>query len=201
MRDDGTGFHPTKDALTAIWFDLWKKYFEDVPPSPMAGVTRKILWDYWRKWTEVRDEGEFEDFLNWLFKNWHALGAGSFNWMSDFPKQPAVEMIISASLRSAFERAYRDKEQLKVFQKMEPHERKLKKLIEEDGLDPAKAREIIERQFVEVGQVKVLKEEYKKLAFAKENFRRERTAATARRAKRRKKKKTKPLKVTDWKDE
>jgi hypothetical protein len=111
---------------------------------PKASVA--ILHTYWKNWVEARNEGEFIEYLEWLFDNWNALRVGSFAWMTNYPKAPALRMIVSGKLRAYYEEAYREKEALAIWRKLEPHERRIRDLVE-NGVDPDKAREVVEREF------------------------------------------------------
>ena len=66
--------------------------------------------------------------------------------MTNYPKAPALRMIVSSKLRGYYEEAYREKEALALWRKLEPHERRIRELVE-NGMDPDKAREVVEREF------------------------------------------------------
>ncbi len=146
LRGGQSGFLPSRAALSVSWRELWLRSFPDTPlePLPKAGIA--ILHTYWKNWVEARGDGEFMDYLSWLFENWNALRVGTFSWMTNYPKAPALRMIVSGKLRGYYEEAYREKEALALWRKLEPHERRIRELVE-NGMDPDKAREVVEREF------------------------------------------------------
>lgn len=199
LRSNGTGFHPTKAALDATWLHLWQEYFSEANYSPLTKVARQILWTYWRTWTEARKEGEFGDYLGWLFENWQALRVGSFAWMQDFPNTPTPNMLTSGKLRPAFEYAYRKKEEVAQWRKLTPHERELRRLVDEQGMDPERAAEVVEQRLGQADKLREVRQELKRLAYAKEELQRRQRAAS----KRGDKPQDKPTGLprnSDWKD-
>ena len=146
IRHDQSGFLPSRPALIITWRELWLRFFSDVALEPMPKASVAILHTYWKNWVEGRNEGEFIDYLEWLFDNWNALRVGSFAWMTNYPKAPALRMIVSGKLRPYYEEAYREKEAIAIWRKLEPHERRIRDLVE-NGMDPDKAQEVVEREF------------------------------------------------------
>jgi hypothetical protein len=177
LRGDGSGFHPTKAAVDATWLHLWQDNYGDEPLAPLTRVARQILWDYWAKWTMARQAGEFGEYLRWLFENWQALRVGTFAWMKDFPKVPVANMVVSSKLRTAFELAYREKEKIAQWRKQAPHERELARLVDEQGMDPEAAEQLVEQRMGQADQMKELRQEMKRLAYEKETVKRQRQAA------------------------
>lgn len=171
MRKDGTGFLPRKCRVPLFWRELWSRHFPDVPVDPLPVVSQQVLWQYWKAWTECRPFGEFADFLGWVFENWNAIRLGTFAWMTGFPKAPAVRMVTSSKLRPLFEEAYREKEAVALWRKLEPHERKLRELVE-NGMDPDKAREVVERQYATKKELAELKASRERMAVMIETFNR-----------------------------
>lgn len=199
-RKDGTGFLPKQSNVALFWRELWTEHFPDTPLEAMPLVSQKILWQYWRSWTESRGTGEFLEYLTWIFENWNALRLGSFSWMTNFPKAPSVRLVTSAKLRHVFEEAYKAREAIALWRKLEPHERKLRELVE-NGMDPDKAREVVEREYSTAKELKKISEARQKLHIAMETANR-RQSRTPNGASRRRG----PLKMEDhdfgqWKDD
>jgi hypothetical protein len=198
LRKDGTGFHPNKAAILIYWRDLWLSHYPDLPIDPVPKVLLHILWQYWKAWTESRKAGEFEDYLEWVFENWNAVRLGSLGWMADAPKAPAARMLVSSKLRGYFEEAYREKEAVALWRKLEPHERRLQELVEK-GMDPDKARESVEKEFATKKELVELRQARERMSIMLETFNRResRTDAVA--------KERKPLPATKnfkkWEDE
>lgn len=200
LRKDKSGFLPTKARLPLFWRELWLDCFPGVPLDPLPKISANILWTYWRDWTLARSDGEFSDYLRWVFENWNALRVGSFGWATSFPKAPAIRMIVSVKLRPFFEEAYRECEMVAIWRKMEPHERRMAELVEK-GMDPDKAREVVEREFATKKELVELRKARERMSIAMETLaRRERAAASSQNGKR-----TAPLpdakSFNKWKDE
>lgn len=171
LRKDGSGILPTKTALAAMWRSLWMEHFPDLALDAPPQISLHILWQYSKKWTEARKAGEFADYLAWLFENWNAVRLGSFSWMAGAPKAPALRLIVSAKLRAYFEEAYRDKETVALWRKLEPHERRLNELVE-SGMDPDKARESVEKEFASKKELVELHKARQRMSAMLETFNR-----------------------------
>lgn len=198
-RSDASGFVPTRAALAVAWRELWLQHYTDTPLEPLAASSRAILHGYWKSWVESRTTGEFSDYLEWLFTNWNAIRVGTFSWMTSYPKAPAIRMIVSAKLRPYLEEAYREKEAIAIWRKLEPHERKMRELVE-NGMDPDKAQEVVEREFATKKELAELGQARKRLNIMLETFNRREDVST-----RTEKRERKPLasntNFKQWEDE
>lgn len=171
LRANGTGFLPNKNRIPLFWKDLWIEYFPGEQLDPMTLASQQILWQYWKKWTEARSEGEFLDYLTWVFQYWNTIRIGSFAWMQSFPKVPALRMLTSGKLRVFFEEAYRERQTVETLSKLQPHERKLRELVE-GGMAPEHAQEIVDREFASRREAKELRAARDRLAVMMETHHR-----------------------------
>ena len=137
---------PKRSAFPAVWQLKHKEYYPELPPSPVNYLTWKILHQYALNWTMARQEGEFMDFLEWIFANWSALGAGVFRWMKDFPNVPCVRIITNAKLRGFIEEAYTEKEWWARWRKLSDYERMVLHLVQKRGMTQEKAEEFAARR-------------------------------------------------------
>jgi len=200
-RKDGTGFVPTQAATGDIWRSLFEKHFPDAQPENISTLTQRIIWQYWKSWTKARSEGEFLKYLKWLFKNWYSVRVNVFGWMKDCPEQIVARFFVSRTIRAYLEDAWRLKEGIEDMQRMNPKDWKVKQLIKKHGIDYDRAVEIAERQDVNARQMKKMKKEQDKLAFAKQDLERAeiqsaKTIRAMERKAKQKNKKKKPLKLS-----
>ncbi len=178
LRQYKSGFLPSRSALIITWRELWLRFFPDIPLEPLPKTSVSILHTYWKNWVQARNEGEFYDYLEWLFDNWNALRVGTFSWMTGYPKAPALRMIVSSKLRAYYEEAYREKQAIAVWRKLEPHERRIRELVE-NGMDPEKAQQMVEREFATKKELAELSKARQRLSVMMETFNRREDASNA----------------------
>lgn len=162
-RANETGFVPFRGMFPVIWKDMNSSFFPDFEVGPIPHLSLNIIHSYAIAWTNNRKTGEFMEYLNWVFQNWSALGAGVFGWMSEFPLSPSVRIITSKKLRGFIEEAYQKKEMWDAWRKMDEYERKVYHLVNVKGMDSEKAAKVAKK---EVGYV----EQGKELAKAKKEI-------------------------------
>lgn len=194
----GSGFVPTKDAFVIRWKELFRTYFRDDKPAPLSSVVRSIMVKYGKAWTQNREEGEFMDYIEFLFRNWLIIRSTSLGWMSDAPRFPVPEMIVSSKLRRIFEVAYANEERMERLSKMDEMERRVEDLREK-GMDPDKAKEIVAEEFGYADKLKELRVEREKIKVLRDQMRKE--GRIAQRAKPKPKMKNGGGTFADWIDD
>lgn len=157
-RCANSGFVPYRAALPAVWRLKTKQHFPDFAVSPMSKLSLTIFHQYALNWTKARESGEFMEYLEWVFANWRALGAGVFGWMQDFPNTPSVRILTNAKLRTYIEEAYVEREQLARWRKMSEVERNVEHLVHKRGMDRDKATEIVRKRLGYEDELKKLKD-------------------------------------------
>lgn len=165
---DGTesGFVPFKSALAAIWVDLYRTKFPQEAITPLPAITLRIVYLYAKNWTLLRQDGEFLDYLTWIFTNWSMLRSGPFKWMQDFPLTPAPRILVSTKLRPLIEEAYQQKDWWSRWAKMDEYERRVQHLTVNKGLDRSKAESIAKRETGFRDEIEAIKQERRKLELA-----------------------------------
>jgi hypothetical protein len=158
-RRANSGFVPLLKAFPAVWRLMHKEHFPEFAVSPADRLSWTILHQYALNWTKVREDGEFMDYLGWVFANWSALGAGVFGWMNDFPNTPSIRILTNAKLRTYIEEAYTEKERLARWRTMDEFERMVHHLVHKRGMDKEKAEELARKRTGFVDQMKELKKE------------------------------------------
>ena len=158
-----SGFVPFRTGLLAVWKDFHKKYFDSMGAAAIDAVSLRILHLYAKNWTNLRESGEFLEFLEWVFQNWQMLRAGPFSWMADFPLAPSIRIITSSKLKQYIEEAHRKKEWWDKWRAMDEFERKVEHLVTMKGMDRQKAEEIAKKETGFKEEIKALKEERRKL--------------------------------------
>lgn len=175
-----SGFVPFRSALALNWIGLHKQMFSESAVAPLPAVSLKILHGYAKNWTLLRESGEFLDYLQWIFENWAVLRSGPFKWMQEFPLTPSIRIIVSSKLRPFIEEAYQQREWWARWSKMDEYERRIHHLSTNKGIDRSRAEEIAKRETGFRDEVKLLKEERRKLELAamsvKQAYQQERAA-------------------------
>ena len=179
-RSANTGFVPFRAALALNWVSLHKQVFPDMSVSPLPTISLKILHSYAKNWTQLRESGEFLEYLQWVFENWAVLRSGAFKWMQDFPLTPSIRIIVSSKLRPFIEEAYQHRQWWDKWAKMDEYERRVSHLTTNKGIDRIKAEEIAKRETGFRDEISMLKEERRKLDIAalrvKQAYQQERAA-------------------------
>lgn len=140
-----SGFVPSRSSLPEIWRFLFNDSYPKGKLPPVAKASLTILHRYSVEWTKARDEGEFLDYLSWVFENWKALKELCFYWMSDYPDSPSINIMVNAKIRHKIEDAYNEQEEVKRWRSLEEWERKYERLIGK-GMDHDKAEAIAKRE-------------------------------------------------------
>ncbi len=174
-----SGFVPYMKAFPAIWRDLTEANAPEVPASPVTEKAFAILRQYGKSWTAARKEGEFMEYLDWVFDNWRTLGAGVFDWMKDFPPTPTIPILTNAKIRHYIEDAYKQKEWWARWRKMDECERRVLHLVTNKGMDRDKAEQVARREHGYREDMKALKDEQRKVEIMRHNAK---TAIEAERA-------------------
>jgi hypothetical protein len=131
--------------------------------APLAFLSVNILHQYATNWTLARKEGEFMDYLEWVFINWSALGAGVFNWMKDFPPAPSVRILTNSKLRTYIEEAYQTKEQWESWRKLNEVDRRIQFLVNRRGMDRVEAEKQARKELGYKDEAKRLAQERKNI--------------------------------------
>tara|TARA_R100000808_G_scaffold512_2_gene2685 strand:+ start:3724 stop:5058 length:1335 start_codon:yes stop_codon:yes gene_type:complete len=140
-----SGFVPSRSSLPEIWRSLFTDNYPKGKLPPVAKASLSILHKYAVEWTKSRDEGEFLDYLRWVFENWKALKELCFYWMSDYPDSPSINIMVNSKIRHKIEDAYNEQEKVKRWRSLDEWERKYERLIER-GMDHEKAEGIAKRE-------------------------------------------------------
>jgi hypothetical protein len=175
-----SGFVPFRSALAINWISIHRQVFAEASVAPLSSVSIKILHSYAKNWTLLRESGEFLDYLQWIFENWSVLRSGPFKWMQDFPLTPSIRIIVNAKLRPFIEEAYQQREWWARWSQMDEYERRVHHLSTNKGIDRSRAEEIAKKETGFRDEVKLLKEERRKLELAamsvKQAYQQERAA-------------------------
>ena len=158
VRRANSGFVPFRNALQTVWLDLCRKHFAHVQSAAVPYLSANILHQYATAWTQVREQGEFMEFLEWVFVNWASLGAGVFSWMNNFPLSPSIRIVTNRKLRGYIEEAYQEKEMWDAWRQMDELDRKVFHLTTKRGMDHEKAVEVAKREIGYVDELKNINE-------------------------------------------
>lgn len=179
-RSANSGFVPFRSALALHWVSIHKEFFSDMAVSPLSAISLRILHSYAKNWTQLRDTGEFLEYLQWIFQNWAVLRSGPFKWMQDFPLTPSIRIIVNSKLRPFIEEAYQQRQWWEKWSKMDEYERRVHHLTTNKGVDRSKAEQIAKRETGFKDEIAMLKEERRKLDMAahrvKQAYQQERAA-------------------------
>ena len=156
LRKDGTGFLPTKPALTLLWSDLLREHYPHSKGAALSVRSQSILWNYGRSWTLASGSGEFVAYLTWTVERWSAIRRVGLHWMDEPPLVPSLALVLSAKLRHIFEDAYNHATEIERWQSLDPRSRAIEDLVRLKGYDHATATELVDAEGKHQTQVREL---------------------------------------------
>lgn len=146
VRDNKTGFVPTRAAARKKWQLLLDEYFPEEHYPAWPPRLESAVVGYAKVWTEARRSGEFYDYLEFVFRYWRQIRVSGFGWMARCPSFPIAELFVSAKLRSIFEIAYAEREKIERMALLNEFDRRVEEVVEK-GVDRDVARDQVRQEF------------------------------------------------------
>jgi len=164
-----SGFVPHMKGLVVAWHDLTLEHFDNAQPTTTSVTHASALYQYALSWTKARKEGEFMDYLKWIFERWDAFRVSVFSWMKDFPITPSITLVTSKKMRHKFEEAYQERETLDRWVKLDETEKRIEVLVRKHGMDRESATAKARKETGWRDEMKLLKTEARKIEIMRQN--------------------------------